>query len=112
MMFLGLHIADILVLLVYLVGVTAIGIWAARGIKNISDYFMPRRFGKTLMMTHSFGTGTHADQAVGVISKTFTNGLSGIRYLVSVDVAFRDAFLLGDSADNEAVQGYNDRGYF
>ena len=77
---LGLHIADILVLGIYLVGITIIGIWAARRIKNIADFFMPRRFGKVMMITHAFGTGTHSDQAVSVASKSFTNGLSGIWY--------------------------------
>lgn len=76
----GLHIADILVLGLYLVGITVIGIWAARRIKNIADFFMPRRFGKVMMITHAFGTGTHSDQAVSVASKSFTNGLSGIWY--------------------------------
>ncbi len=77
---LGLHIADILVLGLYLVGITIIGVWAARRIKNIADFFMPRRFGKVMMITHAFGTGTHSDQAVSVASKSFTNGLSGIWY--------------------------------
>ncbi len=76
----GLHIADILVLGLYLFGITVIGIWAARRIKNIADFFMPRRFGKAMMVTHAFGTGTHSDQAVSVASKSFTNGLSGIWY--------------------------------
>jgi Na+/proline symporter len=76
----GLQIADILVLVLYLVGITLIGIWAAKRIKNIADFFMPRRFGKVMMITHAFGTGTHSDQAVSVASKSFTNGLSGIWY--------------------------------
>ncbi len=76
----GLHIADVFVLGLYLVGITAIGIWAARRIKTIADFFMPRRFGKVMMITHAFGTGTHSDQAVSVASKSFTNGLSGIWY--------------------------------
>ena len=80
MSFLGLHIADVLVLGLYLIGITCIGIWAARRIKNISDFFMPRRFGKAMMVMHAFGTGTHSDQAVSVASKSFTNGLSGIWY--------------------------------
>jgi len=77
---LGLHIADVLVLVLYLVGITLIGLWAARRIRNIADFFMPRRFGKVMMITHAFGTGTHSDQAVSVASKSFTNGLSGIWY--------------------------------
>ena len=77
---LGLHIADVFVLGLYLVGITIIGVWAARRIKTIADFFMPRRFGKVMMITHAFGTGTHSDQAVSVASKSFTNGLSGIWY--------------------------------
>jgi len=75
-----LHAADICVLVLYLFGITAVGVWAARRIKDIGDFFMPRRFGKAMMIMHSFGTGTHSDQAVSVASKSFTNGLSGIWY--------------------------------
>jgi len=77
---LGLDSADVIVLGVYLLGITAIGVWAARRVKTIADFFMPRRFGKAMMITHAFGTGTHSDQAVSVASKSFTNGLSGIWY--------------------------------
>jgi len=72
--------ADIVSLIVYLVLITGLGIYAARLVHRMSDYFMPRRFGKVMMLTHAFGTGTHSDQAVSVASKTFTNGLSGIWY--------------------------------
>ncbi|MBT3481329.1 MAG: sodium:solute symporter family protein [Opitutales bacterium] len=77
---LGLSIIDILVLLAYLVGVTALGILSVRKIKGVSDFIMPRRFGKWMLMMHAFGSGTHSDQAVGVASKTYTSGLSGIWY--------------------------------
>jgi len=76
----GLHIADIFVLLLYLLGLVAIGIWSAKKIKTSADFFMPRRFGKVMMVMFSFGAGTHSDQAVSVASKSFTNGLSGIWY--------------------------------
>ena len=76
----GLHTADFCVLLLYLIGITAVGVWTAGKIKNVADFFMPRRFGKAMMVMHSFGTGTHSDQAVSVASKSFTNGLSGIWY--------------------------------
>lgn len=72
--------ADIAVLVIYLIGITVLGIWMARKVSNIGDYFMPRRFGKWMMVMHSFGTGTHSDQAVSVASKTYTSGLSGIWY--------------------------------
>ena len=53
----GLHPADIVVLVLYLAGITALGIWMARRVRNLGDFFMPRRFGKAMMITHAFGTG-------------------------------------------------------
>ncbi|HLB74058.1 MAG TPA: hypothetical protein VJJ98_08570, partial [Sedimentisphaerales bacterium] len=76
----GLAIADILVLALYFLGMAGIGVWAAKRIETSADFFMPRRASWRLMVMHAFGSGTHADQAVAVASKTFTNGLSGIWY--------------------------------
>jgi len=76
----GLHILDALVIVFYLLGITALGVWAGRKVKGTGDFFMPRRFGKGMMMMHAFGTGTASDQAVIVASSTFKNGLSGIWY--------------------------------
>lgn len=76
----GLHTADILVLASYFVVVAVIGSITARNIKQLSDFVLPRKFGKLMMVMFSFGTGTHSDQAVGVASKSFQNGLSGIWY--------------------------------
>lgn len=76
----GLHFADLIALGVYLVGITALGVWSARRVKSLADFVMPRRFGKIMMMMHGFGTSTHSDQAVSVASKTASNGLSGIWY--------------------------------
>ncbi len=76
----GLHIADIAVLLVYLLVVAGIGFWASRFVKNLGSFVMPHRFGKLMMIMFTFGTGTHSDQAVSVASKSYTNGLSGIWY--------------------------------
>lgn len=79
-MWLGLHPADGVLLAVYLAAVTGIGIWAGRGTSNTSDFFMPRRFGKLMMVMNAFGTGTASDQAVTVASATFRSGLAGIWY--------------------------------
>ena len=76
----GISAVDGVVLVLYLAGVTGMGLWMARRVRNISDFFMPRRFGKVMMITHAFGTGTASDQAVIVASATFTRGLSGIWY--------------------------------
>ncbi|HUV65614.1 MAG TPA: sodium:solute symporter family protein [Sedimentisphaerales bacterium] len=77
---LGLHVADIFVLVLYLLGMAVIGFWSARKIEQSHDFFMPRRFGKAMMVMFGFGAGTHSDQAVGVASKSFSSGLSGIWY--------------------------------
>lgn len=76
----GLHVADICVLVLYLLGMAAIGFWTASKIKQSHDFFMPRKFGKAMMVMFGFGAGTHSDQAVGVASKSFSSGLSGIWY--------------------------------
>jgi Na+/proline symporter len=74
----GLHPIDIAVVVLYLVGVTFAGVWSGRFIKNMGDFFMPRRFGKAFMITHAFGTGTASDQAVLVAAQTYSHGVSGI----------------------------------
>lgn len=73
-----LQAADKAVIVVYLLGITALGAWMAKRVKSSGDFFMPRRFGKAMMITNAFGTGTASDQAVTVASATFRNGLSGI----------------------------------
>lgn len=73
-----MHAIDWAVLPVYLVGITLLGAWAARRVKSSGDFFMPRRFGKAMMITFAFGTGTSSDQAVTVASKTIGNGVSAI----------------------------------
>jgi len=74
----GLHPVDLAVVVVYLFGVTFLGVWSGRFIKTIGDFFMPRRFGKAFMITHAFGTGTASDQAVLVAAQTYSHGVSGI----------------------------------
>jgi Na+/proline symporter len=76
----GLHRYDLLALLMYLVGITILGVWASRRVRSTSEFIMPRRFGKVMMMMHGLGTATHSDQAVSVASKSYTTGLSGIWY--------------------------------
>jgi len=78
---LGISGWDWFTLCLYLVGITFIGVWMARRIKDSADFFIGgRRFGKAFMIFFSFGAGTSGNDAVGVSSKTFTNGLSGIWY--------------------------------
>ncbi|MCR9292649.1 MAG: sodium:solute symporter family protein, partial [bacterium] len=76
----GLHLIDGLVVVLYLIGITIMGVWMGRRLRGLDDFFMPRKFGKGMMMMHAFGTGTASDQAVTVSSATFRTGLSGIWY--------------------------------
>jgi len=77
----GLEYADLGTLVVYLCGITVLGLWMGRTIHNTTDYFVGgRRFGKLFSIFHSFGTGTHSDQAVSVVAKTYGSGMSGIWY--------------------------------
>jgi Na+/proline symporter len=77
----GLHALDLATLAVYLIGITVAGLWTARSVKGLGDYFMGgRRFGKAMMVMHSFGTGTHTDQAVTVAGACYKLGLAGIWY--------------------------------
>jgi len=78
---LGLHIADFAILLVYLLGITALGLWVSRSVRTEGDYFLGgRRFGKFFPILHQFGTGTHADEPVAVTGKAHEIGLAGIWY--------------------------------
>lgn len=76
----GLHWIDGMVVVLYLLGITVMGIWMGRRISHIDEFFMPRKFGKGMMIMHAFGTGTASDQAVTVSSATFRSGISGIWY--------------------------------
>jgi len=78
---LGITLVDWLVIVGYLVGITAIGTWAIRKVKDSTSFFISdRKFGSVMMMFFNFGTGTHSDQAVSVSAKTYHVGASGIWY--------------------------------
>lgn len=78
---LGISLWDWVAIAVYLVGITIIGVWTAKKVKDTADFFMAgRRFGKVFMVFFNFGAGTSGNDAVGVSAKTFTNGISGIWY--------------------------------
>jgi SSS family solute:Na+ symporter len=75
----GLGIADIIVIIAYFVVMVGIGAWASRRIRNQEDYFLAgRRFGKLVQTFAAFGQATSADNAVGVTTTTFMNGIAGI----------------------------------
>ncbi|MDG2385116.1 MAG: hypothetical protein P8N76_25825 [Pirellulaceae bacterium] len=57
----SLHWIDTVVVGVYLLVIMAIGLWMGRRVKGLNDYFMPRKFGKGMMIMPAFGTGTASD---------------------------------------------------
>jgi len=72
---------DLIVVLIYLVGIGCLGIYQAVKIRTSGDYFAGgRKFSKWLMVMHALGTGTHADDPVGVTGAAYQRGLSGIWY--------------------------------
>jgi len=78
---LGLELIDWIVIVIYLLGITAVGLWAVKKVRSSASFFIgDRKFGKVMMAFFMFGSGTHSDQAVGVASKTYTSGASGIWY--------------------------------
>ena len=78
---LGLNIADILVLAGYFVLIAAIGAASSRFVKDREDFLMGgRRFGKAMMLMFTFGSGTHADSAIGVAAQSYRFGFAGIWY--------------------------------
>ncbi len=78
---LGLTVADWIAVFLYFLLISFVGIWFARNIRSMHDFFMGgNRFGKVTMVFFSFGAGTSGNDAVGVSSKVYTNGISGIWY--------------------------------
>ncbi len=78
---LGIALWDWVALIAYFVIIAGLGLWSARRVSDTADFFIGgRRFGKTFMVFFSFGAGTSGNDAVGVSSKTYTSGLSGIWY--------------------------------
>jgi Na+/proline symporter len=79
MEFLGLHYAIWIILVLYFIGMLALGWWSKRGIDSQESYLLGnRRFGSFMMAMHSFGAGTHPGAPAGVISKTVSSGAAGI----------------------------------
>lgn len=75
------HLLDIVVIVAYFVIVLGVGVIAGRKMKGVDDYYMGgRRFGKVMMTMYSFGAGTHADSAVGLVSQTYKLGMAGLWY--------------------------------
>jgi len=78
---LGIELIDWVIIVLYLVGITFIGLWAMKKVHSTASFFIgDRKFGKVMMAFFMFGAGTHSDQAVSVSAKTYRAGVSGIWY--------------------------------
>ena len=85
MQFFGLHILDIIVLLIYLVVILWLGKKAGESNKDTDDYFLAgRSLGKFYQFFLNFGASTNADQAVAVTRETYRQGVGGmwIQFLI------------------------------
>jgi len=77
----GLATIDWVVIGVYLVGITLVGLYAAHRAKTAASFFISdRKYGSLLMTFLALGSGSHADQAVTVAAKSYHVGVSGIWY--------------------------------
>jgi SSS family solute:Na+ symporter len=77
--FLGLHLLDWAIIIVYFSTMVLIGTWTRRRVKNTRDFYQGgRSFGKFLTTAMHFGTITSADQAAGVAREIYRQGLSGM----------------------------------
>jgi len=72
---------DILVIVLYFVGIIGYGLWLSNKIKNSDSYFRgERKFGWWIMMGQAFGTGTHAENFVAQTGASFHLGFAAIWY--------------------------------
>src|ERR1700730_609332 len=72
---------DLMVVAIYLLGITALGLYVSRRVHDSTSFFIGgRRFGKLLMLGQTLSSGTHADQATGVMGACYEIGLAGIWY--------------------------------
>jgi Na+/proline symporter len=77
----GLSKLDLAVIVAYLAGITAFGLYVSRRVKDTEGFFMGnRRFGKSLMVAQALTTGTRSDYAIGVVGASYEIGMAGIWY--------------------------------
>jgi solute:Na+ symporter, SSS family len=84
-MLFGLHIIDLVIILVFIVVMLWIGKQSEKKNKNTDDFFLAgRKLGKAYQFFLNFGTSTNADQAVAVSREVYRQGIGGmwIQFLV------------------------------
>jgi len=74
----GLHIADVLIVFAYFVGMLLIGKYLAKTIKGQTDFYLAgRKLGKTLQFFLNFGAMTDAGGAMIASSEVYRQGVGG-----------------------------------
>jgi len=84
-MLFGLHIIDLIIILVFIVVMLYIGKQSEKKNKTTDDFFLAgRKLGKAYQFFLNFGTSTNADQAVAVSREVYRQGIGGmwIQFLV------------------------------
>ena len=76
-----LHPLDWAVIIIYFIGIVAIGLYVARRVKRTEDYFLGKRsFSVWLIIGQAFGVGTHAEMPVSLAGAVYQSGYSAIWY--------------------------------
>jgi Na+/proline symporter len=77
----GFGIWDWLVLVVYLAGCAALGLWVSRKVRTSGGYFLgDRKLPWWIMVGQAFGTGTNAENPVAQTGATYQAGFATIWY--------------------------------
>lgn len=72
---------DIVVIVLYFIGIIGYGLWLSSKIKGSDSYFRgDRKFSWWIMMGQAFGTGTHAENFVAQTGASFQVGFAAIWY--------------------------------
>jgi SSS family solute:Na+ symporter len=75
----GLHLLDVTIVLIYLVGMMVIGLVVAKSIKNEEDYYLGgRKLGRWYQFFLNFGNMTDANGAASVSSEVYRQGVGGV----------------------------------
>ena len=74
---------ELIIVLVYLVGMVAIGVWSKRKANKVDDFFVAGRQGSTPLITASLlATIIGASATVGMAGLGFTRGLTGVWWIL------------------------------
>jgi len=77
--FMGLAVADVVVIAAYFLAMIGIGLWSMRRIRKEEDFFLGgRRFGKLIQVFANFGQATSSDTGPTVATTTYNNGAAGV----------------------------------